>query len=390
MKSTALGNGELMRHLAGARLLALSSMPYLAAVLTSMRFFEQEGLGTVGVDGHLRVYVDPITISGWSTKELAGALLHEANHFIRQHHVRAPYGVWFAKRFNIAGDLEINDDLRAAGVPLPNGGLFPEQFGFDPGHTAEHYFEALKDVVTDDVVCSCGSGATGVPLPHELGDDGTTLDESRRRAILDATSTAIESSGPGLVPAGLSRWAKARKSEVPWDRILRQHIRHGITRGSGQVNYSWSTPNRRIQGRVILPRLRGVAAQVLCIVDTSASMSQDLLDKATSEVKSVCQQASVSDVHLISCDAKATYHGRISTVENLRLIGGGGTHLEDCLKLIKSNKLNPSIVIFLTDGFTTWSDELPTELEKRKVIVVIPRGNPPGPSWAETVEMWTP
>ena len=111
-------SNELLNSLAKARLLATGSSPYLASALFSLTFLEIENLGTMGVDERLRVYVDPELPQLWNLNEIAGVLVHEVNHVIREHYLRQNIGITTELVWNIAGDLEINDDLIAAGISL--------------------------------------------------------------------------------------------------------------------------------------------------------------------------------------------------------------------------------------------------------------------------------
>ena len=386
MTACPITEPQVASHLAKARLHALSDMPYLASALTAMAFHEVEGLGTVGIDDRLRTYVDPATVMTWTVSQLAGALIHEANHFLRSHHARAPQGPWHAKRWNIAGDLEINDDIVAAGIELPVGALQPATFDLPDAQTAEWYFDRLPDSDDEHFVC-CGSGATGVVMPWEITEPGTGVSTSRAASIVEAVAEAIRNSPAGSVPAGLSRWAEASRSEIPWTTVLRGVVRQAVARAAGQTDYSWSTPNRRHRGKVILPRLRGSRVSVLCVVDTSGSMTEDDINAALGEVDAICRNQSVERAFVASCDAEATLHGEFRSLESVELVGGGGTTLEIALDLIEEHPLNPDVVIFLTDGLTSWSDEAPATLVRRPVIVVSPASAPAAPDWATHVAM---
>lgn len=382
MTTRPVTDREVLRHLARARLLALAEAPYMAAALTAMVFYEVDDLGTIGIDARLRVYLDPVTVMSWSTDELSGALLHEAHHFLRSHHERSPAGTWNVDRWNVAGDLEINDDLVVSGVVLPDGALTPERFGLPPNQTAEWYFDNLPG---DHVQVCCGSGATGTPMPWELSTDDSGVSTARARTILDTVAECVRQAPPGSTPAGLARWATAQQSQVPWERVLRAAVRGATARGSGQSDYSWSSPNRRHRSRVILPRLRATMTTILCVVDTSGSMSNDDLDTALGAVVSVARSMSVERTWVASCDATPTFHGDARSVTSLELKGGGGTSLENALSVIDDHRLDPDVVIFLTDGLASWSDEAPATLARRHTIVVTPEGNPSGPPWAESV-----
>lgn len=385
MKARPLSDPAIANHLARARLHALSDMPYLASALTAMTFLEVEGLGTVGIDDRLRTYVDPVTVMHWTVPQLAGALLHEANHFLRGHHARAPFDPWGTQRWNIAGDLEINDDLTVAGIELPDGALQSELFGLPVGRTAEWYYDRLPQQRSESVVCMCGSAATGVALPWETSDPRSGVSISRAISIVETVADAIRHAPPGTTPGGLARWAQAAGSAVPWTRILRHAVRDSVARTGGQSDYSWTLPNRRHRGRVILPRLRSARVSVLCVVDTSGSMSQADVDAALGEVDAICSCMSVERAFIASCDADATFHGEFRSLTSIELVGGGGTTLEKALDLIKEHHLKPDVVVFLTDGQTQWSESPPISLSGARAIVVTPEGAQPGPDWALTL-----
>ena len=384
MTTRPLTDPQVASHLARARLHALSDMPYLASALTAMAFYEVEGLGTVGIDDRLRTYVDPVTVMTWTVSQLAGALIHEANHFLRSHHARAPQGPWHAKRWNIAGDLEINDDIVAAGIELPTGALQPATCSLPDAKTAEWYFDQLPEPDDEHFVC-CGSGATGVVTPWEITEPGTGVSISRAASIVEAVAEAIRNSPAGSVPAGLSRWAEASRSEIPWTTVLRGVVRQAVTRAAGQTDYSWSTPNRRHRGKVILPRLRGTRVTVLCVVDTSGSMTEDDIETALGEVDAICRNQSVERAFVASCDSAATLHGEFRSLTSLELVGGGGTTLEIALELIDEHRLDPDVVIFLTDGYTSWSSERPPALNRSKALVLSPAHHSRGPDWAVNI-----
>lgn len=384
MKASAVTEPSLLAHLARARLQALTNAPYMASALIAMVFFQVDDLKTICVDAHLRIYLDPVTVMTWSTDELAGALLHESHHFVRSHHSRAPAGPWNDDLWNVAADLEINDDLETANVTLPVGALTPVHMGLEPNRTAEWYFDRLVREVVTVRVC-CGSGATGTSKPWELDSDESGVSRLRATAIVDDVAESVRRAPPGSTPGGLTRWAQAHHHDVPWERVLRSAVLSAASRSCGQIDYSWSSPNRRHRGRAILPRLRGTKATVLCIVDTSGSMSQVEIDAALGEVLAVARATAVERTFVASCDTSPTFHGDVRSVTALEFVGGGGTSLENALSIIDQYRLDPEIVVFLTDGMTSWSTEPPTALAGRRTIVVTPAGNPTGPSWADSV-----
>ncbi len=65
------------RLLVAARLIAMTQAPYLAHALFTVSPVAAEGLGTFAVDRCWRLYVDPLTLSGWGAQLGGGVLIHE-------------------------------------------------------------------------------------------------------------------------------------------------------------------------------------------------------------------------------------------------------------------------------------------------------------------------
>ena len=131
---------------AGWRLRAAEAAPYLASAIFAMQPVVSPGLGTFAVDRRWRLYLDLEQGRRWGDEAASAVLLHEVHHLLRDHHRRGPQDGTRAEhlRWNFAGDMAINDDLVAAGVPLPSP-LLPGRFDFDEGLSEERYDQLLAD-----------------------------------------------------------------------------------------------------------------------------------------------------------------------------------------------------------------------------------------------------
>jgi predicted metal-dependent peptidase len=128
--------------LQAARLRLLTERPYLASALYSLVPVERAGLGTLAVDRWWRLYFDPEAVASWDVRKLAGVLYHEVTHLLRAHHERFEHAD--RETANVSADIEINDDIRAERVQLPEGALYPETFGFPEGLLAEEYYSLFQ------------------------------------------------------------------------------------------------------------------------------------------------------------------------------------------------------------------------------------------------------
>ncbi|WP_043651031.1 DUF2201 family putative metallopeptidase [Cellulosimicrobium cellulans] len=393
------------------RLVAAESAPYFMHALFAAAPVAAPGLGTFAVDGAWRLYMDPDLLTGaarWDSTTIGAVLLHEIGHLLRDHAGRADalptprhHLAW-----NLAGDAEINDDLLAAGVPLPEGVVTPDALGCDDGDLAETYYAHLvppdgaPPALPDDGSAGCGSGSGCPPAPGELPagvalDDGSATPVSpaesdlvRRRVAQDVQAT-IAAKGRGSVPAGMDRWASGilAPPTVPWERVLRAAVRRAVADRAGRIDYTYTRPSRRQLPRIIKPAMRAPSVVVTLVVDTSGSMSQADLDAAMSEVTGVLRTTGVAREHLrlLSVDAAATTPQRVRSVSAVRLTGGGGTDMRVGIDAAEAATPAPHVVVVLTDGDTPWPDQ-PTRA--RLVCAVISNRLPRDtPTWATTVHI---
>lgn len=489
-----------------ALLLAVREMPYLTAVLYNLHPLAAPGLGTMGVDARWRLYVDfEFAKANWTRQEFAAVLLHEANHVLRKHSGRADiHGVTAAPdrfRWNIAGDIGINDDLSecfeasaaSTQLALPEGGVRSSTFGFDTGLTTEAYYELLGSKMPNptcdgscaddsepgggdggapgdgspgesdgdggegsggsageddadgngeaggsgggdgqgsdsasgasgaggssdpssgncDGTCSaskavCGSGSGGNRLPVESGDqsidgiDGIGEQEAdlvRRAAAIKIREAAASegSKSRGTVPAGLRRWAEETLAppQVDWRKQLNGAVRRALNWAMGKVDYTYRRPSRRTPpGGILRPSMQQPKPQVVTVLDTSGSMSEDDIAAALAEVEGICTKAGVRgrDHRLMCVDAASYGLQPVKSAKDVTISGGGGTDMRIGIDAAVDLNPRPDVIVVMTDGYTPWPEVAPVGC---KVVVVIIR---PGhtatmgregldvPEWAE-------
>lgn len=160
---------------------ALQYMPYLGMAMYSMIRIPAPGLGTFATDKYWRFYYDPAKVMEWTPDELAGVMLHEVSHCIRDHSGRFEglnEPVQRNRVFNVAGDALINDNLKETSVKLPEGAIYVntlQDFGaqVDKKMTAEQVYYELLKVAEDMCTCSkCGDGDRSSQGGDQNGDGG--------------------------------------------------------------------------------------------------------------------------------------------------------------------------------------------------------------------------
>ncbi|MEW1803633.1 VWA-like domain-containing protein [Streptomyces virginiae] len=381
--------------LLAARYKAAEARPYLASALYALTVVPSDGVRTMGVDRHWRCYVSPAFVEATPVALLAGVWIHEVAHLLRDHHGRAERLPAADQRdhvrVNIAQDCEINDDLLADGLLLPEGRMEPRLYGLPTGGLFETYLPGVPPTPHGP---DCGSGAHGTPMPWELGEGagparvGPVEAEALRRQT--AQAVRAHQRARGRVPEGWARWAEELlEPSVDWRQALAGAVREAAAWAAGAVDYTYRRPSRRtpaLGGRVVLPSLRRPLPRVAVVVDTSGSMGPDDLAAALAEVTGVLREVGVGGnrVAVLACDADVHAVTRARSAGEVALAGGGGTDMRVGIGAALAMPDRPNVVVVLTDGYTPWPDETPS---CRLIAALIGETPPAPPSWVETVRV---
>jgi predicted metal-dependent peptidase len=226
-------------------LAAAQAMSICAPAIRALTLVLTKEVPTMAVDKYYRVYVSPNFIdeciklarevspqkpcvSCGETKHhdiayVAGVICHEAWHPLREHQDRARTQVIVngmrAYVYNVATDLEINDDLMQCfkhvkkpklclppiqiakdGEHKEGGVLIPSVYGFEEGKLAEEYFQRLMDKVKDNgQVCPSCEGTGQKDHKHNHGKQDGKQD-GNQEACPDCEGTG-QPSGSGGVPS---------------------------------------------------------------------------------------------------------------------------------------------------------------------------------------------
>lgn len=209
----------MMETLSKARYWLLMRYPYLASALYALRYIESEQVPTMSVDKNWNLYYNPEFVSQLSIAELGAVLYHEILHLLRQHAVRL---VGYPQEAaNLAADAEINDDIRAEGLTLPSGAIYPELLGQPEGRLAEEYAEALlqqlelqaggagqqqqrgQQVSTPASASQGSAGASAQQQQQQQQNGCACTGTARRTPTTDAQSSAHGASEQGCTSDGV-------------------------------------------------------------------------------------------------------------------------------------------------------------------------------------------
>lgn len=392
--------------LSAMRLTATRRAPYLShALLALVPVIIPTGAlgvgprGTMAVTPEYVLLIEEGALDRWTPTQGAAVLIHETLHVLRKHFARR--GSRDPKIANYCEDMEINDDIRAMGLDLPDEPWFPEAIGETDGKPFEFYYEKFpkngqqpqggqgqsgqgssghnhgKGQPGNPDQC-CGSGA-GNPAPHE--GENVPADVPRRgpaeQAVI-ATAVAHEireaiAKKQGSVPAGLQRWAEVLHDppEVPWQQKLAAACRRAVAYRPGAIDFKFGKMSRRQaglgygSGRAVLPALIAPIPQVAVLFDTSGSMGKHETESAARETDGV-MKAIGAKIRFCVCDAMVHAMKDVDSIQQaIKLLkGGGGTVFNDAFAQLERSRPKPEVIVVMTDGYAG----LPATPPSAKVI----------------------
>jgi predicted metal-dependent peptidase len=372
------------RALQAARVRAAHQRSYFAPALFRLVPVETDLIGSMAVDSHWRLYYNDAWVATHTVEQNASLLIHEVSHLVRDHEGRKQAaGVRDERRWNTAGDCEINDDLHAEGLPLPGDPPLPGKYGLDSGNNAETYYKQLpappradrRGAARDDQQPStdCGSGAHGERRFWELpADDGTEggvpgVDRIKAELVRREVARHIDEKSPysGDVPLAWRRWAHATLApKVDYMATLRHAVRRALRDSTlGRYDRTYRRPHRRqaCYGEFIMASFYQPRPRPGFLIDTSGSMGDTQLARAVSELGGLTRQLGYgADVVVVCCDAAVHEARKAFTGTQIELYGGGGTDIGVGLRAFIERKAAPiDLLVVVSDCRTPWPKEAP-------------------------------
>ncbi|MFC4068680.1 vWA domain-containing protein [Actinoplanes subglobosus] len=386
---------EATLRLAAGRVLAGDLLPYLRSGLYAMVPVVTPLVPECAIDSRWRIYVSPGLVRKLTVEETAGLWLHQLSHLLHQHADR-----WSAllepqdrgHLYTTAADVVVNEILHGASVVLPPARARVRLGvpGAHPGMTTEQLYRLLVEALSaarprSDVgpPDDCGSGVTGGLRPWdstEDPDDGS-VDRARAELIRRQVAKDITSHqrAMGDVPAGLLRIAdEILTPQVDWRRELHSVVSRTRATVAGLRDYTYTRVSRRASAvpGIALPVMRQPRPPRLdMVIDTSGSVSDRMLAQVKAELRVIARTLRGDSVRILACDAASAQPRRLRRVDDIALLGGGGTDMRAGLTASASLRPAADIVIVATDGDTPWHHTPPPQNPRARYVVLLLDGD---------------
>ena len=381
---------EYMKRLLMSRMRILVNNGFYGLLLMHMKFAIDERCDTAATDG-IRIYFGPQFLDELNDAELDFVMMHEILHVVLQHCLRE--GERDKKRYNIACDIVVNsnillsENMNVDAITLRKWGeaMHKTPDGKEGyGYTVEQVYNMLPVVIEDGMHLDTddASDVSGKDKPSKkkqndtktiwddhtkwgsVEDDGTLKDvwEKRFQDACEAILVRDPSNQCGLLPMFAQRLLKElRAPQTNWRMILNEFVQEEI------ADYSFSPPDRRYDDSpFFLPDFndkQDVVKDILFMIDTSASMSDDMITAAYSEIKGAIDQFDGKlQGWLGFFDAAIIEPKPFSDEDEFKVIkpvGGGGTSFRIIFEYVNKYMVEklPASIVILTDGYAPFPPE---------------------------------
>ena len=363
-----------------ARIQMLISAPFFGNLATRLRFKDAtEWLSTLATDGRY-FYYNRNFVDAMAFDEVVFGMGHEVLHCVYDHMDKTRLANRDPRLWNIANDYVINADLVEAKIGEQ---IKLVDICFDwkyRGKTSEEIYDDLFqkalqngnvvfiDSFDDHIYRDEGDDADGGE--GKEGNDGTkgpvrytqAEKDQIKQEFQNAVVQSAKAAGAGNLPGGVKRLINSLLNpQLGWRELLPMQIQSVI-----KSDYTYLRPSRKgLDAGFYMPGMdREQTIDVAIAIDTSGSISNDMLTDFLSEVHGIMSQYNDFKIH-IWCFDTSVHNPVLITADTAtdlltyEIGGGGGTDFDVNFGFMKEQGIVPKKFIMFTDGYpwNSWGDE---------------------------------
>lgn len=377
--------------------------PFFLIPLSHARWEVTRSVTTMSVTADLKIRVNPDFVRAQDQRQLCGVIFHEVLHPLLGHHHRVASRD--PKKWGIACDMVINSMLRALNMPLPQGAFYAPH-GMENASAEEVYEKVTDQDVKRMAPQNVGQGCQALAAEPEPGDE-----EGKGKGEDGEGEEGGKSMGPGdgeefwgevlaqaeSMARGTAAWEvvaklfKVPQSTVKWESLVRSTINR-VAASGGRDMTTASRRNRRSPPGIVLPGWISHRPQVAVVVDTSGSMSDDMVAQAVAETVRIARAAGAA-LFMVLHDHRPYWSGWVDYRKadgiTKRINNRGGTDCHAAYAVVAESRGRFDAMIHLTDTEVGEWPDLPGNC-RRGIIGAIPFRNGhcgTGPEWAQLVQV---
>ena len=380
---------QARKQMKKARIRLYDQQPFFGHLVQHLNLIETEKVPTASVDERNNVFYNPDFINGLSLDEVEGVLCHEVMHLALEAFERV--GERDKSLWNTAQDVIINNIIIQNGGELPEIGIVPHnnkvtlgQFG-TLENINDEYSESVyawlrenqpeeRNISSfDELVDRDGEEddkqAPSIPKEVEEIEKSDEFEKTGKGSSGDVEWTKelekAAQKSKGDAPAGVEGLIDSKRSDdVDWRTLVRTTISE---LNPYSQTYRRPHKNSHSVGHYIPSQKKDGEINVIAVLDTSGSVSDEHLSKFVGEVINIINTYNRIDLTVLQHDAEVqdveTYtNPTAKNFQSFEIAGRGGTSHVPVFNHIEDENLSDSktIIVCMTDGYTSVPEQVPT------------------------------
>jgi predicted metal-dependent peptidase len=339
---------------------------------------------TAAVDDKGQMIVNPEFFASLSPREIEAVAAHECAHIVLAHVRRMVDSVdsedW--KLWNIAADLAINEMLGKLGFDLPDFALKISDENRELREmSVDQIFDWLKQNQGKELPRQLAAALKNQSAMKGCGYDGERMSEDVKRAV-ESSLYASKCSGKNDV---FDRVFSPPVPRAEFEKVLLRFCSFASDMHRREEK-TFKRRSRRSYGTdFFLPGDDGSTANVLVLVDTSGSMTREMLEAACKSAE-LAQEIVNANVTIAFHDVEVYHRSRptAAVAKEFGRIHIGGTCFESSYRQLEDVGEKFDVCLHVTDCYDVWPAR-PNALARK--FVVASTTDKKGPEWAHTIKV---
>jgi len=330
---------------------------FFGALMLFAEIKETKQFDTAATDGK-HIFVNEKFLLGLTSKQQNALILHEVLHMALLHVTRR--GTRDVKFWNIAADIVVNNlILENTKFSLPKNAIVEAKYR---DYSVEEIYEKiLKDPEWKNEKIPIEDILSVEDIDALSEDEKAEIEGYWRDKVQVLTNSELNGTMPGNIPGGMQKEIEILlEPEVDW--------RHALWKFVAKTPVDFDELDRRFIHRgLYIETLLADALEVNVCIDTSGSISSDLLDKFLAELKGIMSSYPHVQCSLFYADTDLYGPYAIDSIAHVPDAKGfGGTCFRPFFNFLDkgNNSLvsnNNRVAVYFTDGYGDFPEESPCQ-----------------------------